>query len=95
MEEAQSLCDRLAIIDHGKIIAEEATALRALAPLDGVEVVQVEEGSLTLAAAEASARLSTIFQALDAAGAEVRETTLTQPNLETLFMKLTGKELRE
>jgi ABC-2 type transport system ATP-binding protein len=118
MEEAESLCDRLAIIDHGKIIALGTLAelrsvlgerdllrlagkfdlnaiLEPLAHLEEVEVVQVEEETLTLAVPEATRKLSAIFQALAAAGAEVRETTLTQPNLESLFIKLTGKELRE
>jgi hypothetical protein len=39
--------------------------------------------------------LPAIFSALAAAGAEVRGTNLTQPSLESLFIKLTGKELRE
>ncbi len=119
MEEAEGLCDRLAIIDLGKIIAEGTLAeLRALLGerdllrLTGsfdpsavpaslsrlkvdLELVQVEEDNLTLATPLASQKLSQIFQALTAAGAEVRETTLTQPNLESLFIKLTGKELRE
>jgi ABC-2 type transport system ATP-binding protein len=118
MEEAQTLCDRLAIVDHGRIVAlgtlQELRAMmgerdvlriagmfqteavrKSLATLDGAEVVAVEEGSLTLAVSHAPARMSAIFQALAAAGAEVRETTLTQPSLETLFLKLTGKELRE
>ena len=73
----------------------EEPARRALASLDGVEIVSVDAESLTLAAAQASSRLSAIFSALAAAGAEIRETTLTQPSLETLFLKLTGKELRE
>ena len=118
MEEAESLCDRLAIIDHGKIIAtgtlpelramlgerdllrltgkfDLAGAQAALAGLADVELVQAEEESLTLAASKASHKLSEIFQRLAAAGAEVRETTLSQPNLESLFIKLTGRELRE
>jgi ABC-2 type transport system ATP-binding protein len=118
MEEAESLCDRLAIIDHGKIIAAgtlpdlramvgerdllrlhgrfaPARARDALARLDGLEVVQAEEESLTLAVPEATKRLPAILQAVTAAGAEVRETTLTQANLQNLFIKLTGKELRE
>jgi ABC-2 type transport system ATP-binding protein len=118
MEEAQALCDRLAIVDHGRIVAagtmkelrammgerdllriagtfEEAAVRRSLASLDGADVVAADEASLTLAVAHASSRLSAIFQALGAAGADVRETTLTQPSLETLFLKLTGKELRE
>ncbi len=50
---------------------------------------------LTLAVPQASQRLSEIFAALSEAQATVRETTLTQPNLESLFIKLTGRELRE
>jgi ABC-2 type transport system ATP-binding protein len=118
MEEAESLCDRLAIIDHGKIIAAgtlpelramvgERDILRLagsfdpdavrepLARLDEAELVQLDKNLLTLAIPNASAKLSKIFSALTKAGAEVRETTLTQPSLETLFIKLTGKELRE
>ncbi len=118
MEEAESLCDRLAIIDHGKIIAEgtleqlrgilgerdllrltgtfdTAASRTALTGVDDVELVQAEPEMLTLAAPQASKKLSAIFKALAGAGAEVRETTLTRPNLETLFIKLTGRELRE
>jgi ABC-2 type transport system ATP-binding protein len=118
MEEAESLCDQLAIIDHGRIIAtgtlaelramlQERDLLRlagafdpaavpgALAPLEDIELVQVEEESLTLATTQASQKLSRIFQVLTSAGADVRETVLSQPNLESLFIKLTGRELRE
>jgi ABC-2 type transport system ATP-binding protein len=118
MEEAESLCDRMAVVDHGKVIAQgtltELRALlgqrdllrftgrfepeavrRALQDLEGIEVVQAETELLMLAAPEASRRLPAIFAALASAEAEVRETTLTQPSLESLFIKLTGKELRE
>jgi len=118
MEEAESLCDRLAIIDHGKIIAQgtleelrsllgERDLLRltgvfrpeavrvALAAMNRVEIVQAEEHQISLAVAGATSRLPEIFAALAAAGAEIRGTTLTQPSLESLFIKLTGKELRE
>ena len=118
MDEAESLCDRLAVIDHGRIIAQGTlTELRAMAGergllrfngrfrpeavrdalqgLEGTEVVQAEAETLILAVAEASRRLPAIFGALAAAAAEVRETTLTEPSLESLFIKLTGKELRE
>jgi ABC-2 type transport system ATP-binding protein len=118
MEEAEHLCEELAIIDHGQIIAhgtllelrammgerdlvrltgefDPAAAGVALGELRGVELVQAETEGLTLAVPEASARLSEIFQALAGAGAQVRGTTLTEPNLESLFIKLTGKELRE
>jgi ABC-2 type transport system ATP-binding protein len=118
MEEAEELCDRLAIIDHGRIIAQgtltelhqivgENDILRfagrfdpdrartALQTLHGVEIVQVSAGALRLSVSGASQRLAELFTALAAAECEIRETTLTQPSLESLFIKLTGKELRE
>lgn len=118
MEEAETLCDRLAIIDHGRIIAQgtlddlrgmlgERDLLRLtggfqpqaarelLEKLGGIEVLQAEADLLLLAMADASRRLSAVFSALSSAGMEVRGTTFTQPSLESLFIKLTGKELRE
>jgi ABC-2 type transport system ATP-binding protein len=118
MEEAEKLCDRIAVVDHGKIIAEgtlpelrailgEKDILRvagrfdckavpeAIARLEGVDLVHCTEEMITLAASEASKKLSSIFKNLSASGFDVRETTLTQPSLESLFIKLTGKELRE
>jgi ABC-2 type transport system ATP-binding protein len=118
MEEAEALCDRLAIVDHGKIIAAgtlaelrsmlaERDLLRltgqfapqaartAMQQIDSVEILQGDETLLLLSLAGASEKLPAIFAALADAGAEVRGTTLTQPSLESLFIKLTGKELRE
>jgi len=118
MEEAQSLCDALAIIDGGRIAAEgtlpelrermgERDVLRlagafdpervraAFAGDDDAELLLVEPDHLHLAVRDASKRLPALFETLGRTGAEVRETTLAQPNLESLFIKLTGKELRE
>lgn len=118
MEEAENLCERVAIIDHGRVIAQgtlselrkmlgERDVLRlsgvfdvarlaeGLRSLGDVEVVQSSDEHVTLSLANASKRLPSLFGALEACGAQVRETTLKQPNLESLFIKLTGKELRE
>jgi len=118
MEEAQSLCDRLAIIDHGVLIAEgtleelrgtmgERDILRltgrfdpekaraAVTALDDAEIVTAEPELLIVAVTGASRKLPSIFSALAAAEAEVDETTLQRPSLETLFIKLTGRDLRE
>ncbi len=118
MEEAESLCDRLAVIDHGRIIAQGTLAeLRSLlaerdlvrfsgvfpleavraslGSLEGVELVHADDGRLTLSLAEAARRLPEIYAALAAAGGEIRGASLGQPSLESLFIKLTGKELRE
>ena len=122
MEEAERLCDSLAIIDHGKIIAQgtvaelkgqlgardalqltgqfplEATrkAIESLAQdIDDLEVLNDTENSLMLALPSASLHLPGIFSAIGNAGGSVTETSLRSPNLETLFLLLTGKELRE
>ena len=118
MEEAETLCDHLAIIDHGKVIAagtlaelrsmlaekdllrltgvfQPQAARTAIQQIGEVEVLQADEDLLILSLAGASAKLPAIFSALAAAGAEVRGANLTQPSLESLFIKLTGKELRE
>jgi ABC-2 type transport system ATP-binding protein len=118
MEEAEALCDRLAIVDHGRIIAQgklaelrsmlgerdivrlsgvfqPAAVRESLAGTEGLEILQAEENLLVLAAAQASRRLPAIFSTLETAHAEIRDTTLTQPSLESLFIKLTGKQLRE
>ena len=123
MEEAERLCDSLAIIDHGKIIAQgtvdelraklgarDVLQLTGYFPLettrhaietlsDGgnhdLEFVSQEQQSITLTLSQASQHLPAIFEAVAGAGGNVSETSLRSPNLETLFLLLTGKELRE
>ena len=69
---------------------DEAAASGALARIDGLEVASVEADALRVSMPEASRHLPEIFRALESAGCEVRETTLTQPSLESLFIALTG-----
>jgi ABC-2 type transport system ATP-binding protein len=73
----------------------QADAIKSsLAPLEGVEIIQADETQISLSVSDASHRLPSIFAAIHSCG-EVRGTTLKQPSLESLFIKLTGKELRE
>jgi ABC-2 type transport system ATP-binding protein len=122
MEEAENLCDSLAIIDHGKIIAEgTVTALKAQLgardalqlngefPADAtreaitalaqditdLEILSQADDSLLLTLSSASHHLPKIFESVSGSGGAVFETSLRSPNLETLFLLLTGKELRE
>jgi len=123
MEEAERLCDSLAIIDHGKLIAqgtvpelraqlgardilqlsgtfpadESRKAMQVLGSgaLDDFEIISQDDHSLTVTLSNGSHHLPAIFEALATAGATVTETSLRRPNLETLFLLLTGKELRE
>lgn len=119
MEEAERLCDSLAIIDHGKIIADGTVAelkaqlgARDVLQLTGtfpagtgtavaarninqLEVLSEDDSNLTMTLSAASEHLPAIFDAVADSGGAVKETSLRSPNLETLFLLLTGKELRE
>ncbi|MDJ0749034.1 MAG: ATP-binding cassette domain-containing protein [Woeseiaceae bacterium] len=122
MEEAERLCDSLAIIDHGKVIAtgtvaelkaqlgaRDALQLNGQFPDDAtraaieklgediadLEILSHAEDALLLTLSSASQHLPRVFGAISAAGGTVSETSLRSPNLETLFLLLTGKELRE
>jgi len=122
MEEAERLCDSLAIIDRGKLIAQgtvaelksqlgardalqltgefpaEASkaAIETLADnISDLEILTQDDNTLLLTLSSASQHLPAIFAAVAGAGGSVSETSLRSPNLETLFLLLTGKELRE
>jgi len=122
MEEAERLCDSLAIIDRGKIIAKgtvaelksqlgarDALQLSGNFPVDAtksaiaslsssitdLEILSQDEDTLMLTLSLASQHLPGIFDAISGAGGSVSETSLRSPNLETLFLLLTGKELRQ
>ena len=117
MEEAESLCDRVVIVDHGRILAQgtlpelrsllgerdlvrfsgvfQPELVRQIFTADGIDIVQAEENVVTLALQDASGRLPAIFAMMGSAQAEIRGTRLSQPSLESLFIRLTGKELRE
>lgn len=119
MEEAERLCDSLAIIDHGKIIAAGTVAelkaqlgARDVLQLNGtfpegsgaavagrditdLEIMTDDDAVLTMTLPAASQHLPAIFDAVKSNGGTVTETSLRSPNLETLFLLLTGKELRE
>jgi len=123
MEEAERLCDALAIIDHGKLIAvgtvaelraklgardvlqlhgefpTDKTRLAIAALVDrgshDLDIIAQEPSEITLTLSNASQHLPAIFEAISGAGGNITETSLRSPNLETLFLLLTGKELRE
>ena len=114
MEEAERLCDRVAIIDHGRIIAEGAheelvhgvfaSRSQVLAHFDGppgvIEAwVEKHAGHLLDGAAEFTIEDSTLIAGLldDAArsGLKLVDVTLRRPNLESVFLHLTGRELRD
>jgi ABC-2 type transport system ATP-binding protein len=116
MEEADQLCDRLAIIDNGKLLALDTTrALKARAPggtmieltLDGDALEAVSRvaaldgvskaeglGDVLRVRSEAGGRIiSSVIEAAEKAGRQVKNISLEEPSLETLFISLTGRKL--
>jgi ABC-2 type transport system ATP-binding protein len=116
MEEADQLCDRLAIIDRGKLLALDTTAaLKAKAPGgtlieltldapagDAADRVRAIEhvsradavGDVVRIQSAAGGRIiSAAIEAVEGAGRHVRNITLKEPSLETLFIELTGRKL--
>jgi len=118
MDEAERLCDRIAIIDHGKVIAEGSPAeliarlgghhvveFAVRGPdgarpevwlaLPGVESVHEEEGVLSLSVLEAHRTIPALLAELEQRGAELAHLTTRQASLEDVFVRLTGRHLRE
>ncbi|WP_263383854.1 ABC transporter ATP-binding protein [Granulicella arctica] len=118
MEEADELCDRVAIIDHGKILVEDTpAALKAsigaqkiyelelnskenmpvlvtdLKQLNGVSNVETKESGVRVFAHGADGLLADIVVAAGPYG--LRDLTITETSLETVFISLTGRDLRE
>jgi len=119
MEEAERLCDRVGIIDQGRLIAEgtrrelvaqigerdriELAAsgdLIGLAAgcrrtLDGVDEAIVVAGGLHLVARDGRRLLPKLLELAEAAGVEVTSVEVVEPDLEAVFLHLTGKALRD
>jgi ABC-2 type transport system ATP-binding protein len=119
MEEADEFCDRVAIMDHGKILALDTPAeLKAsigagrivivsatgdldkladalVAGVEGARKARVTEGRIHLSVDDSEGLLPRIIDASEAAGASVNDLSVTEPTLESVFINLTGKDLRE
>jgi len=118
MEEVEELCTRIAIIDHGKIIAEgtkqelksivtnqkniwievrsaEQLDLGKLQDTVGVTSVELDDRVLKISSAAEVNNLSTIIRHLIEAGIEIRTVEEQAPSLETVFLTLTGRNLRD
>lgn len=118
MEEADALCGRVAIIDHGKILVqntpaalkssigaetiyqldlrqlEEAPSLATqLRSLNGVASVETTPNGVRVLAKASDGLLPEIVTAANPFG--LRDLSITEPTLETVFIRLTGRDLRD
>ncbi len=118
MEEAQRLCDRVAIVDEGRIIALDTPAAlieregvgmirvrigegdfapfaERIAALPGVKRVYRQDGWNIVEAANARETFVGIVETAVRLNVPVEAVEILEPNLETVFLKLTGKALRD
>jgi ABC-2 type transport system ATP-binding protein len=119
MDEAERLCDRLAIVDHGQIIAEGSPAdlierlgghhvvefavsggagetdLECWRRLPSVESVRADEGMLSLSVKEAHLTIPALLDEIAKQESELQHLTTRQASLEDVFVRLTGRHLRE
>jgi ABC-2 type transport system ATP-binding protein len=83
--------DRLRIDARGDLPAASAAALA----VPGVEEAVPREGGLDLMARDVRASLAEIVRAIDDTGAGITSIEVEEPNLEAVFLHLTGKALRD
>jgi ABC-2 type transport system ATP-binding protein len=118
MEEADQLCKRVAIMDHGRILAldtpqglkrsvdadmavtvvadgEPAVLADVLAGLDGVTGAEVAGGGVSVGVRGGRGVVPQLLSAAVDAGFAVTDLAMDEPTLETVFIQLTGKDLRD
>jgi len=124
MDEAERLCDRLAIVDHGQIIAEgspadlidrlgghhvvefavsgysddgrgNGAALEAWRGLPSVESVREEDGMVALNVKQPHLAIPALLEAVAKQERNLQHLTTRQASLEDVFVRLTGRHLRE
>ncbi len=128
MDEAEQLCDRVAIMDHGKVIALDtpkeliATVcsedivefavsgsqvpkcegpgapkvdVEALKKIPGVQSHRVDDGVHQLSVSELHTAVPRIFAALEEQGLHLSEFRTHSATLEDVFVRLTGRNLRD
>ena len=124
MDEAERLCDRLAIVDHGQIIAEGSPAdlierlgghhvvefavsgdangndktdnrFAAWRALPGVEAVREDNGMVALSVKEPHLTIPALLDSIDEQGSRLEHLNTRQASLEDVFVRLTGRHLRE
>ncbi len=117
LEEAEKLCDRIAIMDHGKILQtgsvnelarvvgdRDLITLRGVFTADQIKqalekepvaFVNLGDRVTTLCSTREGYGMAALVSQLSKAGVEVADISVQKPTLESVFLKLTGRELRD
>ncbi len=119
MEEAERLCDRIGILDNGRLIAEgtqselvsrvgehdlviidtpsrdDDALIASIGDIPGVASVEATTRGLEVSTMDGRATLGSLVAAFTAGEAEIAGLQLREPNLEAVFLELTGRALRD
>jgi ABC-2 type transport system ATP-binding protein len=97
MEEAERLCDRIAIIDDGRVIAAgtKDELVRNTIGTKREVIVEFADGTRVTHRIDDAAEMPRVMREAEAQGSGVRDLTMKSPSLEKVFLHLTGKGLRE
>lgn len=119
MEEADHLCDRVAIIDQGRILALDSPAALKLSlgadaivtvvtsgrpeeladrlrrDIEGVVRARLVNGGVELHVKGADRLLPKVVRSAESEGFDLVDLSISESTLETVFISLTGKELRD
>ena len=114
MEEAQHLCDRVAIVDHGKIIEagspnelirrhfseiaiqfEDGQGADGYDALPGVTHAAIEDGQVTVYSTDVPRTMAALLEREVGTGGRLKDLSVRGATLEDVFLKLTGRALRD
>ena len=120
LEEADALCDRLAIVDRGRVVSEgspeemkreiggdvvtlsvdgdsraAATLLRRQRFVRGHEPAGADAGSVRVYVDQGRTAMPLIFRVLEGAGIAVHSISMSRPSLDDVFLRRTGRSLRD
>jgi len=117
MEEADYLCDRVAIVDNGRIVALDTpknlkdligadtitlevqsggdALLQSLKSVDWIKSTATSNGTIELRVDHAQARIPEVMIEAYKNKALIKSVGLHEPTLEDVFLKFTGKKIRE
>lgn len=119
MEEVEKLCDRVVIVDHGRVVANDSVeAVRQRSPItnvitielcdiptpecilqvgqsEGIQNCDVSGKTLTIQLLDLGPHLPTVLAELDRHGARIRHISTERQSLESAFLEMTGKKIRD
>lgn len=118
MEEVEFLCDRIAIVDHGKVIAEGTqeelrllvgnkdtirvsakevpqTVADKVKTIGDVDSVMVKQEEVDIVSAHGRKVLADVISVMNDADIKIASVEVQEPDLESVFLHLTGRSLRD